>query len=281
MNPSCADALLQALQRHAGLGDDDAAAGVDLLDRSHALHRQHDLACSGMVARTSPVMPPCVVTGTRAAMADPQELSRRLRCCAAASPRAAARRECRPCRCDSARSISLPVKNRGGVERRAEIVDDGRCTIAQPPPSSSAFWIARQTLSDVSGMSIWVMPYSDSASITALTMQTRLPAQPASPQPLVPSGLDLGRRGMVADGHRRNVFRARQRIIHERAGDRLAALVVADFFHQRLADALRHAAMQLARDDHRIDDGAEIVDGRCSFTICTTPVSGSISTSAT
>src|SRR6185437_13091439 len=30
--------------------------------------------------------------------------------------------------------------------------------------------------------------------------------------------------------------------------------------HQRLADALRHAAMKLAGDDHRIDDGAEVVD---------------------
>ena len=64
-----------------------------------------------------------------------------------------------------------------------------------PPLPSRASWIARQTRSGVSGMSIWVMPYSDSASSTALTMQTRLPAQPASPQPLVPSGLDLAGEG--------------------------------------------------------------------------------------
>ena len=56
-------------------------------------------------------------------------------------------------------------------------------------------WIARQTRSGVSGMSICLMPYSDSASSTALTMHTRLPAQPASPQPLVPNGLDLAGEG--------------------------------------------------------------------------------------
>ena len=72
--------------------------------------------------------------------------------------------------------------------------------------------------------------------------------------------IGFGRRGMIADHHRRNVFGARQRVIHERSGDRLAALVVADFLHQRLADALRDAAMQLAFDDHRVDDGAEVAD---------------------
>jgi hypothetical protein len=65
---------------------------------------------------------------------------------------------------------------------------------------------------------------------------------------------------MVADFHRRDVLGARHGVVHERAGDRLAAGIVADFLHQRLADALRHAAMQLAGDDHRIDHGAEIID---------------------
>ena len=37
-------------------------------------------------------------------------------------------------------------------------------------------------------------------------------------------------------------------------------LVVDRAFQQRLADALRDAAMHLALDDHRIDDGAEVVD---------------------
>src|SRR5580698_11164888 len=74
-----------------------------------------------------------------------------------------------------------------------------RGNVAARSPIYAAFVfasrIARHTRSGVSGMSIWVMPWSESASSTALTMQTRLPAQPASPQPLVPSGLDLAGEG--------------------------------------------------------------------------------------
>src|SRR5204863_8962329 len=72
------------------------------------------------------------------------------------------------------------------------MADDDSCVYAAFLFASS---IARQTRSGVSGMSMWVMPYSDSASITALTMVERLPAQPASPQPLVPNGLDLAGTG--------------------------------------------------------------------------------------
>ena len=49
----------------------------------------------------------------------------------------------------------------------------------------------------------------------------------------------------ATDGRRpssTDVLGARHRIVHERARDRLAARVVADLFHQRLADALRDAA---------------------------------------
>jgi hypothetical protein len=37
------DPLLELLQRRAGLHDSDAGGGVDLFDRVHALHREHDL----------------------------------------------------------------------------------------------------------------------------------------------------------------------------------------------------------------------------------------------
>ena len=37
--------------------------------------------------------------------------------------------------------------------------------------------------------------------------------------------------------------------------------IVTYFLHQRLADALRHATMQLAGDDHRVHDSPEIIDG--------------------
>src|SRR5262249_35136837 len=52
----------------------------------------------------------------------------------------------------------------------------------------------------------------------------------------------------------------RHAIIHERAGDELAVLVVDRALEQRLAYALRDAAVNLALDDHRIDHGAEIID---------------------
>src|SRR6218665_1576398 len=57
------------------------------------------------------------------------------------------------------------------------------------------------------------------------------------------------------------VVRARHRVVHEAAGEQLAGLAVVDaVFHQRLPYALRHPAMHLAFDDHRVDDGAEVVD---------------------
>ncbi len=57
----------------------------------------------------------------------------------------------------------------------------------------------------------------------------------------------------------RQVGGARDAVVHERAGRELARGVVLAAFGERLADALREAAMHLAVDDHRIDDLAEIV----------------------
>src|SRR5580704_5768536 len=58
-----------------------------------------------------------------------------------------------------------------------------------PPGYCRAFWISDQTRSGVAGISMWVMPYSAKASTIAFMTETSAPAQPASPQPLVPSGL--------------------------------------------------------------------------------------------
>ena len=71
-------------------------------------------------------------------------------------------------------------------------------------------------------------------------------------------GRAFGHRGV--DLQRRQIVGARHGVVHERAGDELAVLVVDRAFAQRLADALRDAAMHLALDDHRIDHDAEIVD---------------------
>src|SRR3989442_882366 len=47
---------------------------------------------------------------------------------------------------------------------------------------------AAQTLSEVTGMSMLVIPYGDSASITALTYAAGEPTVADSPTPLAPSG---------------------------------------------------------------------------------------------
>ena len=68
------------------------------------------------------------------------------------------------------------------------------------------------------------------------------------------------RRGVV-QLERRQIVGARHGVVHERGGHELAAGVVDRAFEQRLADALREAAMDLALDDHRVDQPAEIVGG--------------------
>ena len=123
-----------------------------------------------------------------------------------------------------------------------------------------ASWIACQMRAGVIGISRCLMPYSDSASITAFTTAGSPPEQPASPQPLAPSGLVLVGTGWLRHLDHRRVVRARHGVVHERAGQQLAVVVVDRLLQQRLADALHHAAMDLALDQQRIDDGAEIVD---------------------
>ena len=98
------------------------------------------------------------------------------------------------------------------------------------------------------------------ASVMALITAAGAAMAPASPQPLMPSGLDGHFVIVVSDLQRRQVVGARHGVIHERAGHELAFLVVDRALAQRLADALRDAAVDLALDDHRIDHHAEIVD---------------------
>ena len=66
----------------------------------------------------------------------------------------------------------------------------GGLSVAQrEAPVGLADAIARQTASDVSGMSMSVTPSGDSASRTALTIAAGAAIAPASPQPLAPRGL--------------------------------------------------------------------------------------------
>jgi hypothetical protein len=75
------------------------------------------------------------------------------------------------------------VRRRRAGRRRAEK------SAAALRYTARAAWIARHTFSDVTGISMWRMPYSDSASMMAFGTATIAPAQPASPHPLMPSGL--------------------------------------------------------------------------------------------
>ena len=71
----------------------------------------------------------------------------------------------------------------------------------------------------------------------------------------------LGRNIVLRRGEVGKIAGAWQRIVHERAGQELAvAGIVHDPLEQRLAGAGGDAAVNLAVDDGRIDDGAEIVD---------------------
>jgi len=58
----------------------------------------------------------------------------------------------------------------------------------------------------------------------------------------------------------RNVGRARHHIVHERRVDQLSIGAVDDLLAEHLAEPLRDATMGLPVDDHRVDDGADIVD---------------------
>ncbi len=65
---------------------------------------------------------------------------------------------------------------------------------------------------------------------------------------------------MARKAEQRRVAGARHRVVHVRAGQRLALAVEHGALHQRLADALNHAAVGLTLDQQRIDQGAEVVD---------------------
>ena len=104
------------------------------------------------------------------------------------------------------------------------------------------------------------MPSGASASITALATAGGAPLVPASPTPLTPNGLKrIGGYGF-AESERRHIAGAHHRVIHQRAGEHLAVFAEEHLFAQRFAEALRHAAVNLALDDHRVDDYAAVID---------------------
>ena len=76
--------------------------------------------------------------------------------------------------------------------------------------------------------------------------------------------LGLGHRGRrqglaVMDVDRRHLARRRHDVVGECRGEDVAGVVVDDLFQQRIAEPLRDAAVNLAVDDHRVDQAAGIL----------------------
>ena len=65
---------------------------------------------------------------------------------------------------------------------------------------------------------------------------------------LGPQRIERGLGNRFGDGEGREVVGARHGVIHQRAGQKLALVVEYDLFQQRLADALRQAAVDLPLD---------------------------------
>ena len=106
------------------------------------------------------------------------------------------------------------------------------------------------------------MPNSDSASTTAFITAGSEPAQPALRRTLWRRGDWCAPAPDGFEAKRRQVHGARQTVIHERSGQQLPVFVVDHVFQQRLPDALSDAAVRLARDQHRINQHAEVIYGR-------------------
>src|SRR5258708_5328726 len=93
------------------------------------------------------------------------------------------------------------------------------------------------------------------------------PTHPPRPPPPVPRPEALGAdRMMRRRGHRlarlpgRCLDRRREEIVHEGPSEIVAVLVVGDLLVQGRREAHRQTAVDLAVDDHRVDDVAAIVD---------------------
>ena len=105
----------------------------------------------------------------------------------------------------------------------------------------------------VAGNSSIDTPNGESASLIALTTAAGAPIAPPSPSPLACVIEACVQVSQMMDLDRRHLVRRRRQVVGERRGEDVAGVVVDDLFEQRVADALRDAALNLAVDDHRID----------------------------
>ena len=110
----------------------------------------------------------------------------------------------------------------------------------------------------VAGISLMAAPNGASASLIALRIAAGGPMAPPSPSPfdcvsVAPLSVSRCSSSIV-----RNLVAGRRQKIRQRRREDVSGLVVHDLFQQRVADALRDAAHDLAVHDHRIDETAGI-----------------------
>ena len=94
-------------------------------------------------------------------------------------------------------------------------------------------------------MSRWLIPRWLTASTTAFCTAGVEPIVADSPMPFAPSGLSGVGVSVFDRLEARELGRARHRVVHEVAGERVAVVVVDNLLVQRLRDALRDAAVLL------------------------------------
>ena len=166
----------------------------------------------------------------------------------------------------------------GGDGEQAGI--EGHSVIMREARGHLASSIARHTRYGVHGVSMWRMPSTDKRIDDGVDAGGQRADGAGFAGAFYSQRIGRRRHRIVLDHHRAKVVRPRHGVIHERAGEHLAGVVIGFVFHQHLAHALGDAAHDLALDQHRIDDGADVVDHPIADHLVT-PVSGSISTSQT
>ena len=120
--------------------------------------------------------------------------------------------------------------------------------------------MARQTFSRVAGISI-VGRADPCQRIVDRVHHRRDRAERAGlADAFDPERVAVGRRLVVAEVEIAEIGGARHAVIHERAGQELAALVVDDVLHQHLADPLDDAAMDLPFASSGLSTMPTIVD---------------------
>ena len=124
----------------------------------------------------------------------------------------------------------------------------------------SPWWMARQTRSGVNGMSRCTTPYGRERVDDRVPHGGGRAGRARLADALRAERVPRRGRDRVRDLERRELGRARNRVVDEARGERVAAVVVDDLLEQRLRGALGDAAVHLRFGEHRVHDAAAVVD---------------------